>query len=213
MPPKETPSPEVQLNRENNASDKMNNVNSPMDRLSKVPLPTSSKAKFIEKKQPRDSDKKSNDNCTQHINMTNLLKRSIERSQQKVVQLIEDLTKKVNVLVDNWEQLKNTPQLTPSEGMERYGMDPKSGFVRLDENGVRNIHIGKGIWMKEADYDEVVWTANSTSVFVRNMGFNLFGEEMKNFTVTGITSAVTGGKKKHLIPQNALLSEKSLIST
>ncbi|CAG5090110.1 Similar to BEND5: BEN domain-containing protein 5 (Homo sapiens) [Cotesia congregata] len=118
----------------------------------------------------------------------------------------EYATSKLSAIDENWRQLKNTKTSTQTTPLNPKDIKrpPEVGFTRVDDN---MIHLGRGVWLSRATYDNDIYTAGaSLAMFVKNIAVSVFGTDyLKKHSVKG-----KGCNKTKSVPRPAIDSTKAL---
>ncbi|XP_008549828.2 uncharacterized protein LOC103572822 isoform X2 [Microplitis demolitor] len=106
--------------------------------------------------------------------------------KKSIVAMEEFVVKKLTTNDENWKQLKNVQSKSKDDSamdLININRPPDVGYVWLDDG---MIHLGEGVWLPKAIYDNAVYNASTNAMFVKNIAVAMFGDQyLREHSVKG----------------------------
>ncbi|XP_074114189.1 uncharacterized protein LOC141537231 isoform X2 [Cotesia typhae] len=168
----------------------------------------SSKSKYKYKKS-KDNKKRANDEVSTKLTcQITSMERTISDLVQSFNSFRELAMEKLVANEENWRQLKTANETSKVSkapiDVNDIRRPPPVGYVRVDND---MIHLGRGIWLPQATFNNDIYTAGSSlAMVVKNIAVSVFGVEyLKSHSVKG-----KGSNKTKSIPRPAIDPTKAL---
>ncbi|XP_044597537.1 uncharacterized protein LOC123274110 isoform X4 [Cotesia glomerata] len=182
----------------------------PYDNLPLENASSSITSKKSRKKSRKEKTKKTSDDVSQQLCLD--INRKLDWIKEHVGGLETFVSEKLTEISENWKQVGHTQSTSAGNNtgldISNINRPPAVGYVRVDNN---TIHLGQGIWLPKQTYCDVVFSATTNAMFVKNIAMAVYGAQyLKEHSVKGKACNKTKSKPRPAIDIKKALAIKEI---